>query len=59
MESRAVFADSTVPGCIVVYVDAWAAYGGSLFVDSPNGSPAEPHRDVTYAGSALGNGSAG
>ncbi|HEX5114925.1 MAG TPA: alpha/beta hydrolase-fold protein [Pseudonocardiaceae bacterium] len=31
----AVFADGAVPGCIVVYVDAWTAYGGSQFVDSP------------------------
>lgn len=23
------------PGCVVVYVDAWTAYGGSQFVDSP------------------------
>ncbi len=31
----AVFASGDVPGCIVVYVDAWTAYGGSQFVDSP------------------------
>ena len=31
----AVFADGGVPGCIVVYVDAWTALGGSQFVDSP------------------------
>jgi S-formylglutathione hydrolase FrmB len=31
----AVFADGEVPGCVVVYVDAWTAYGGSQFVDSP------------------------
>ncbi|WP_216216434.1 alpha/beta hydrolase [Amycolatopsis aidingensis] len=31
----AVFADGRVPGCIVVYVDAWTTYGGSQFVDSP------------------------
>jgi S-formylglutathione hydrolase FrmB len=31
----AVFADGRAPGCIVVYVDAWTAYGGSQFVDSP------------------------
>ncbi|HEY1573326.1 MAG TPA: alpha/beta hydrolase-fold protein [Pseudonocardiaceae bacterium] len=31
----AVFADGGVPGCVVVYVDAWTAYGGSQFVDSP------------------------
>jgi S-formylglutathione hydrolase FrmB len=30
----AVFADGT-PGCVVAYVDAWTAYGGSQFVDSP------------------------
>ena len=30
-----VFADGGVPGCVVVYVDAWTAYGGSQFVDSP------------------------
>ncbi|MGH3499068.1 MAG: alpha/beta hydrolase [Nocardioidaceae bacterium] len=31
----AVFADGDTPGCVVVYVDAWTAYGGSQFVDSP------------------------
>jgi hypothetical protein len=31
----AVFAGGEVPGCIVVYVDAWSKYGGSQFVDSP------------------------
>ncbi|GAA1978842.1 alpha/beta hydrolase [Amycolatopsis minnesotensis] len=31
----AVFADGTVPGCVLVYVDAWTAVGGSQFVDSP------------------------
>ena len=31
----AVFAGSHAPPCIVVYVDAWTAYGGSQFVDSP------------------------
>ena len=31
----AVFAEGDVPPCIVVYVDAWTAYGGSQFVDSP------------------------
>src|SRR2546423_1971004 len=31
----AVFASGGAPGCIVVYVDAWTAYGGSQFVDSP------------------------
>jgi hypothetical protein len=30
----AVFAGGA-PGCVVVYVDAWTAYGGSQFVDSP------------------------
>jgi S-formylglutathione hydrolase FrmB len=30
----ALFAGDTPP-CIVVYVDAWTAYGGSQFVDSP------------------------
>src|SRR6266536_585227 len=31
----AVFASGRTPGCVVVYVDAWTAYGGSQFVDSP------------------------
>jgi S-formylglutathione hydrolase FrmB len=31
----AVFASGEVPGCVVVYVDAWTMYGGSQFVDSP------------------------
>jgi hypothetical protein len=31
----AVFAQGTAPPAIVVYVDAWTAYGGSQFVDSP------------------------
>ncbi|HKE64396.1 MAG TPA: alpha/beta hydrolase-fold protein [Micromonosporaceae bacterium] len=31
----AVFASGTAPGCVVVYVDAWTAYGGSQYVDSP------------------------
>jgi S-formylglutathione hydrolase FrmB len=31
----AVFADGSVPGCVVVYVDAWTGLGGSQFVDSP------------------------
>lgn len=31
----AVFAEGRAPGCVVVYVDAWTAYGGSQFVDSP------------------------
>ncbi|WP_229076624.1 esterase family protein [Actinoplanes sp. DH11] len=30
-----VFATDQAPGCILVYVDAWTAYGGSQFVDSP------------------------
>jgi S-formylglutathione hydrolase FrmB len=30
-----VFADGANPPAIVVYVDAWTAYGGSQFVDSP------------------------
>ncbi len=30
----AVFAGG-VPGCVVVFVDAWTSYGGSQFVDSP------------------------
>jgi S-formylglutathione hydrolase FrmB len=29
-----VFASGQAPGCVVVYVDAWTAYGGSQFVDS-------------------------
>jgi S-formylglutathione hydrolase FrmB len=31
----ALFATGEAPPCIVVYVDAWTAYGGSQFVDSP------------------------
>src|ERR1022692_2175119 len=31
----AVCAAGEAPGAIVVYVDAWTAYGGSQFVDSP------------------------
>src|SRR5512146_2750550 len=31
----AVFASGQAPSAIVVYVDAWTAYGGSQFVDSP------------------------
>ena len=31
----AVFASGEAPPTIVVYVDAWTAYGGSQFVDSP------------------------
>jgi S-formylglutathione hydrolase FrmB len=30
-----LFASGEAPGCIVVFVDAWTAYGGSQFVDSP------------------------
>jgi len=30
-----IFASGEAPACIVVYVDAWTAYGGSQFVDSP------------------------
>ena len=30
-----LFAKGSAPPCIVVYVDAWTAYGGSQFVDSP------------------------
>jgi len=31
----ALFANGAAPPCIVVYVDAWTALGGSQFVDSP------------------------
>ena len=31
----AVFATGAAPGCVLVFVDAWTAYGGSQFVDSP------------------------
>jgi hypothetical protein len=31
----ALFAEGHAPACIVVWVDAWTAYGGSQFVDSP------------------------
>jgi hypothetical protein len=31
----ALFARGEAPPCIVVFVDAWTAYGGSQFVDSP------------------------
>ena len=31
----ALFASGGAPPCIVVWVDAWTAYGGSQFVDSP------------------------
>ena len=30
-----VFADPDVPPCLVVFVDAWTAIGGSQYVDSP------------------------
>src|SRR2546423_8651723 len=33
--AAAVFAAGQAPPAIVVYVDAWTAYGGSQFVDSP------------------------
>ncbi len=35
----AVFASGQAPPCVVVYVDAWTAYGGSQFVDSPGTGP--------------------
>jgi S-formylglutathione hydrolase FrmB len=35
----AVFARDEAPGCLVVYVDAWTAYGGSQFVDSAGTGP--------------------
>jgi S-formylglutathione hydrolase FrmB len=35
----AVFARGDAPPCLVVYVDAWTAYGGSQFVDSPGTGP--------------------
>ena len=31
----ALFASGGAPPCIVVYIDAWTAYGGSQYVDSP------------------------
>jgi hypothetical protein len=31
----ALFAHGGAPPCVLVYVDAWTAYGGSQFVDSP------------------------
>jgi S-formylglutathione hydrolase FrmB len=31
--------DGGVPSAVVVYVDAWTAYGGSQFVDSPGTGP--------------------
>ncbi|MGE5291869.1 MAG: alpha/beta hydrolase-fold protein [Micromonosporaceae bacterium] len=35
----AVFARGEAPPALVVYVDAWTAYGGSQFVDSPGTGP--------------------
>src|SRR2546430_16451954 len=35
----AVFAAGQAPPAIVVYVDAWTAYGGSPVVDSPGTGP--------------------
>lgn len=35
----ATFASGEAPPTIVVYVDAWTAYGGSQFVDSPGTGP--------------------
>lgn len=35
----AVFAEGKAPPAIVVYVDAWTAFGGSQFVDSPAVGP--------------------
>jgi Putative esterase len=35
----AVFAKGEAPPAIVVFVDAWTAYGGSQFVDSPGTGP--------------------
>ncbi|MDT5028688.1 MAG: hypothetical protein QOE61_5114 [Micromonosporaceae bacterium] len=35
----ALFASGDTPPCLVVYVDAWTAYGGSQFVDSPGTGP--------------------
>ena len=34
-DADALFASGDAPPCIVVWVDAWTAYGGSQFVDSP------------------------
>ena len=34
-----LFGDETVPGAIVVFVDAWTAYGGSQFVNSSSTGP--------------------
>jgi hypothetical protein len=35
----ALFASGDTPPCLVVYVDAWTAFGGSQFVDSPGTGP--------------------
>ncbi|TNY34994.1 alpha/beta hydrolase-fold protein [Thermomonospora catenispora] len=35
----ALFARGEAPAAILVYVDAWTAYGGSQFVDSPGTGP--------------------
>lgn len=34
-----LFSGGGAPPCIVVFVDAWTAYGGSQFVDSPGTGP--------------------
>ena len=34
-----VFARGEAPPCVVVYVDAWTAYGGSQFVDYTRNRP--------------------
>ena len=44
-----LFASGTAPPCIVVYVDAWTAYGGSQFVDSPGTGPV-PHLPLRRCG---------
>ena len=44
-----LFASAGAPPCIVVYVDAWTAYGGSQFVDSPGTGPL-PHVPVRRGG---------
>jgi S-formylglutathione hydrolase FrmB len=38
-EADQLFAEDGAPPAIVVYVDAWTAYGGSQFVDSPGTGP--------------------
>ncbi|MDQ3866961.1 MAG: alpha/beta hydrolase-fold protein [Actinomycetota bacterium] len=35
----ALFASGEAPPCLLVFVDAWTAYGGSQFVDSPGTGP--------------------